>query len=106
VHAGSGDRVDSKALIHAGVLRHSESAPFLELLLVDFAARKVLLENVERSLHKGNEVYTVARAQAAMSPRSVRFGSKADITAGSRHVCFIPDSGHSSVPLDGRRYTD
>jgi hypothetical protein len=29
-------------------------SPFLELLLVDFAARKALLENVERSLHKGN----------------------------------------------------
>jgi hypothetical protein len=40
VHAGSGGRVDSQApLIHAGALRRSESAPFLELLLVDFAAR-------------------------------------------------------------------
>jgi hypothetical protein len=47
VHAGSGGRVDSQApLIHAGALRRSESAPFLELLLVDFAARKALLENV------------------------------------------------------------
>jgi hypothetical protein len=41
VHAGSGGRVDSQApLIHAGALRRSESAPFLELLLVDFARAK------------------------------------------------------------------
>ena len=58
-------------LAHLGV----QNLRLLELLLVDFAARKALLENVERSLPKGNEVYTVARAQAAMSPRSVRFGS-------------------------------
>ena len=44
VHAGSGGRVDSQApLIRAGALRRSELAPFLELLLVDFAARKALL---------------------------------------------------------------
>jgi hypothetical protein len=47
VHVGSRDRVDSQApLIHAGAFRRSESAPFLELFLVDFAARKALLENV------------------------------------------------------------
>jgi len=27
------------------------------------------------------------------------FGSLADITARSRHVCFTPDSGHSSVQV-------
>ena len=90
MHAGSGGRVDSQALIHAGVLRHFESAPFLELLLVDFAARKALLKNVERSLHKGNEVYTVPRAQAAMSPSSVRFGLEADLTGDLRLVRFVP----------------
>ena len=37
-------------LAHSGVQNLS---PFLELLLVDFAARKALLENVARSLHKG-----------------------------------------------------
>jgi hypothetical protein len=30
----------------------------------------------------------------------VRFGSLADITARSRHVRFIPDSGHSLVHLE------
>ena len=45
MHTGPGGRVDSQApLIHAGALRRSE--PVLELLLVDFAARKALLENV------------------------------------------------------------
>ena len=94
MHAGSGGRVDSQALIHAGVLRHFESAPFLELLLVDFAARKALLENVERSLHKGNEVYTVARAQAAMFARSIRFGSIGDISGPFVDVRKERGSGH------------
>ena len=41
MHAGFGGRVDSQGpLIHAGALRRSESAPFLELLLVDFARAK------------------------------------------------------------------
>jgi NAD(P)-dependent dehydrogenase (short-subunit alcohol dehydrogenase family) len=31
--------------------------------------------------------------------RQVRFGSLDDITAGSRHVRFTPDSGHSSVQV-------
>jgi hypothetical protein len=30
----------------------------------------------------------------------VRFGSKADIASGSRHVRFTPKSGHASVSLD------
>jgi len=33
--------------------------------------------------------------------RNVRFGSLADITVGSRHVRFTPDSGHSSVQVGG-----
>jgi hypothetical protein len=34
---------------------------------------------------------------------NVRYGSLADITVRSRHVRFTPDSGHSSVHLDGQR---
>jgi hypothetical protein len=31
---------------------------------------------------------------AAMNGRDVRFGSKADIEARQRDVCFTPESGH------------
>ena len=82
MQAGSGGRVDSQApLIHAGVLRRSESAPLLELLLVGFAARKALLENVERNLHKGNENIHCRSGAGGNFRTPVRFGSLADIRA-------------------------
>jgi hypothetical protein len=31
-----------------------------------------------------------------VSLANVRFGSKADMTLSSRHVCFTPESGHRS----------
>ena len=35
----------------------------------------------------------------SLGPTDVRFGSKADICNANRHVRFIPESGHSSVPF-------
>ena len=42
--------------------------------LVGFAARKALLENVEESFTRGMKIYTVARAQAAISARLSALG--------------------------------
>jgi hypothetical protein len=46
----------------------------------------------------------IVTAQASpLEEGDVRFGSKADIALGSRHVCFTPESGHrlsaSGCPL-------
>ena len=58
--------------------------------LVGFAARKALLENVERNLHKGNENIHCRSGAGGNFRTPVRFGSLADISAAHRRSPLCP----------------